>query len=229
GPQSDAALDVIEARAARLGAPLLVHGQQWHVTTERERLIVQDEDGLCDLPLPALRGPHQIVNAGAAIAALRALGVGEAGLEAAMTDAVWPARMQRLDDHPLHRLAPQAELWLDGGHNSAAGQAIAATLAALPPRKTVLVCGMLDTKDIGGFLRPLAAHAARLVAVSIPGEARTLPADVTAQAARAAGMQATTDESVERAVGQIAQAHPRARILLCGSLYLAGSILRMGD
>ncbi|WP_092885267.1 bifunctional folylpolyglutamate synthase/dihydrofolate synthase [Roseicitreum antarcticum] len=226
GPQIEVALEVIEARAARVGAPLLVHGQHWHVWAERGRLIFQDEGGLMDLPLPNLPGPHQIQNAGAAIAALRHLGMDEDAVEAAVTRAYWPARMQRLRNGPLTAAAPGVELWLDGGHNPAAGIAIAETLAALPERPTYLICGMLNTKDIAGFLRPLAGLALKLHAVSIPGEAATLPADVTADAARAQGIEAMTADSVAQALDRIVAADPRARVLICGSLYLAGAVLR---
>lgn len=226
GPQPDEALEVIEAIAARHGAPLLAQGQHWHVTEERGRLIYQDETGLLDLPLPNLPGAHQIENAGAALTALRHLHMDDAAYEAAVTRAFWPARMQRLQTGPLIDAAPHAELWLDGGHNPAAGQALARHLATLPARPTYLVCGMLNTKDIAGYLTPLAAHATALTALSIPGEANTLPAEVTAQAARAAGLSATTAESALAAVTAIAQTCPEARILICGSLYLAGGILR---
>ncbi|SEN20616.1 bifunctional folylpolyglutamate synthase/dihydrofolate synthase [Palleronia pelagia] len=226
GRQAEPALEVIEARAARLGAPLQVHGQHWHVAPERDGLVFQDETGLLDLPRPALAGPHQLENAGIAIAALRALGLTEPACAAAMTDATWPARMQRLRHGPLVDAAPGAEILLDGGHNPAAGAAIAATLAALPPRGTHLVCGMLNTKDIAGYLRPLARHADSLTAVSIPGEANTLPADRTAEVARGVGLAATTADSVLDAVRAIAAQDPHARILVCGSLYLAGRVLR---
>lgn len=226
GPQSDEGLAVIESRAARLGAPLLVHGQHWHITAERGRMVYQDETGLLDLPLPNLPGPHQIQNAGAAIAALRHLGLDAAVCEAAVTRAVWPARMQRLRQGPLVEAAPKAELWLDGGHNPAGGEALAATLALMPERPTHLVCGMLNTKDIGGYLRPLARHAASLTAVSIPGEMNTLPAEDTEAAALTAGMAARKADSVLHAVRQIAESDPQARILICGSLYLAGQVLR---
>lgn len=226
GPQEDAALDVIETRAARLGAPLLVHGQHWHVTTERGRLVFQDETGLLDLPLPNLPGPHQIQNAGAALAALRHLGASETACEAAVTRAFWPARMQRLRQGPLVDLAPGVELWLDGGHNPAGGEAIAATLAAMSARPTFAICGMLNTKDIGGYLRPLAPHLAELHAVSIPGEKNTLPAEVTAEAARKAGIVAAEAESVGAALAGIADRNPQARVLICGSLYLAGTVLK---
>lgn len=224
GPQQDEALEVIEARAARLGAPIIAHGQHWHVTTERERLIFQDETGLLDLPLPALAGPHQIQNAGTALAALRTLGAGDA--DAAMTDAIWPARMQKLRQGPLAQAAPDAELWLDGGHNPHAARAIAATLDTLPKRPTYLICGMLNTKDVTGYMAPLVPWVERLTSVSIPGQVATLSADETASAARSVGLSADIADSVDAALAQIIAEDPTARILMCGSLYLAGEILK---
>ncbi|MDO9638153.1 MAG: folylpolyglutamate synthase/dihydrofolate synthase family protein [Pseudotabrizicola sp.] len=226
GPQSPEGLAVIEARAARMGAPLLAYGQHWHVSEDRNHLIFQDETGLLELPLPNLPGPHQIQNAGAAIAALRALGRDEAACEAAVTRAVWPARMQRLRHGPLVDMAPDVELWLDGGHNPAGGQAIAATLARMPTRPTFLICGMLNTKDVTGYMRPLAPHATQLYAVSIPNEKNTLPAETTRDAAISAGLPASAAASVADALSAISATHPAARVLICGSLYLAGAILR---
>lgn len=229
GPQPEDALDVIEDRARALGAPLLAHGQHWHVSEERGRLIFQDETGLLDLPLPNLPGAHQIENAGAALAALRHLKLGDAAFEEAVSQANWPARMQRLASGPLVDAANGAELWLDGGHNAAAGQALARHLASLPQRPTHLICGMLNTKDISGYLSPLADVAQTLTAVSIPGEVNTLPAETTAQASNAVGLSATSADSVVEAVHQITASSPDARILICGSLYLAGYILREND
>ncbi|WP_281972913.1 bifunctional folylpolyglutamate synthase/dihydrofolate synthase [Ruegeria faecimaris] len=226
GPQQDEALEVIEYTAARLGAPLLVHGQHWHVTEENGRLVYQDEIGLRDLPLPNLLGAHQIQNAGAAIAVLRHLELGDQAYEAAVTKAEWPARMQRLKSGPLVEQAAQAELWLDGGHNAAAGIALAEVLRKLPQSPTHLICGMLNTKDVTGYLAPLATQAQSLTAVSIPGEAATLSAEDTAQAADQVGMKADTAESVSAALQKITDQDPQARILICGSLYLAGNILR---
>jgi dihydrofolate synthase / folylpolyglutamate synthase len=226
GRQDDAALEVIEARAARLGAPVIAHGQHWHVWQERGRLVFQDETGLLDLPLPALIGAHQVDNAGMALAALSRLGFGEEACAAAMTDVTWPARMQRLRSGPLVAAAGGAELWLDGGHNPAAGEMLARVLAEMPPRPTHLICGMLNTKDVAGFMRPLAPHAATLTAVSIPGEAATLPADETARIAAQAGIESRTASNVISAIAAIAAADPGARMLICGSLYLAGQVLR---
>jgi dihydrofolate synthase/folylpolyglutamate synthase len=226
GPQHDDAMDVIERTAARIGAPLIAYGQHFHVSRERDRLIYQDETGLLDLPLPALPGPHQIQNAGAVLATLRHLGADETACEAALTNATWPARMQRLTTGPLvDRYAP-AELWLDGGHNPAAGKAIAATLDTLPNRPTHLVCGMLNTKDVRGFMDPLAAHAQTLTAITIPGEANTLPAQTTADSATSAGIAATTAPDIYAALDGIVASTPNARILICGSLYLAGHVMR---
>jgi dihydrofolate synthase/folylpolyglutamate synthase len=226
GPQHTEAMDVIEAKAARLGAPLLAYGQHWHVSSARDRLIYQDETGLLDLPLPVLRGPHQVMNAGAAIATLRHLGRDEAACQAAVTHAYWPARMEHLTSGALVEIAKPAELWLDGGHNPAAGRALAATLKAQSPRPTHLICGMLNTKDIDGYLQPLADVAASLTAVSIPDEINTVPAAQTALAAQRVGFQAKTAPDVATAIRQIVQDAPNARILICGSLYLAGHVMR---
>ncbi len=226
GPQLDEGLEVIERVAARNSAPVYAYGQQYHVGTERGRLIYQDERGLLDLPLPNLPGPHQIQNAGGSIAALRVLGFGEEACEAAVSRAFWPARMQHMKSGRLVDLAKPAELWLDGGHNPHAGRALAETLSALPDRPIHLICGMLNTKDIGGYLRPLAKIAKSLTALSIPGEMNTLPAEVTAEEARKAGFEATTAASVDDAITAITAKDPNARILICGSLYLAGHVLR---
>ena len=226
GPQPEDAAEVIEARAAKVGAPLIAHGQHWHVGEERGRLVYQDERGLLDLPLPNLPGAHQIENAGAALAALRELGLGERAAEAAVTRAFWPARMQRLREGPLVESAPGVELWLDGGHNASAGQAIGRHMATLPARETFLICGMLNTKDVTGYLAPLAPVTERLLAVSIPGEANTLSAAETVAAARNVGMAADEAASVTEALARIVAERPEARVLICGSLYLAGHVLR---
>ncbi len=226
GPQPEEAMEAIEARAAQLGVPLLAHGQHWHVWEERGRMVYQDETGLLDLPLPNLPGKHQLSNAGAALAALRHLGFGEEACEAAVTTADWPARMQRLTHGPLIAAAPQAEIWLDGGHNPAAGEALAEHIARMPRRPTHLVCGMLNTKDVSGYLRPLAAVADSLTAVSIPDAPATLEAEETARAARASGLRAHAVADLPAALAAITAEEPRARILICGSLYLAGTVLR---
>ena len=189
-------------------------------------MVFEDESGLLDLPLPNLRGPHQLANAGMAIAALRHLGLSEVAAQGAVTNAYWPARMQRLKTGPLVEAAPTAELWLDGGHNPAAGEALAETLKTLPERPTHLICGMLATKDVAGYLLPLASVAESLHAVAIPGEAATLPARDTAEASASVGLPTSIAQSVQDALNEIVNSDPAARILICGSLYLAGAVLR---
>lgn len=224
--QPDDAMEVIEARAEKLGAPMLVQGQHWDAWEEHGRLIYQDETGLLDLPPPALMGAHQFQNAGTAITALRHFGFGEDACEAVPTNVTWAARMQKLSHGPLIDAGPQAEFWLDGGHNAACAATLAETLTRLPKRPTHLICGMLNTKDISGYLEPLVPHTASLTAVSIPDEVNTLPAPVTAKAARDVGMHASEADSVMAAVQSILSKQADARILICGSLYLAGAILR---
>ena len=226
GPQEAAGLDVIEARATKLGVPLFIYGQHWHTSQEAGRMIYQDENGLLDLPLPSLLCAHQITNAGAAIAALRYFGKSSAACEAAVTRPEWPARMQRLRQGPLVDAAPEIELWLDGGHNPAGGQAIGATLAAMPKRPSYLICGMLNTKDIKAYLYPLASHIQALHAISIPNEINTLSAENTRDAAISVGMRATAEADVMAALNSIKAQDANARVLICGSLYLAGMILR---
>ncbi len=226
GPQQDAALEVIEDRAQRLGAPLFVYGQHWHVWEERGRLIFQDETGLLDLPMPALLGAHQVQNAGAALAALRLLNLGDTAYESAMTDVTWPARMQRLRHGPLIDAAPEAEIWLDGGHNPHAAAALVEALSRLPTRPTHMICGMLKTKDVAGYLRPLGQIAASFQTVSIPEQTATLSANETAEIARSTRIHAETAQSVDAALKTIVQTDPTARVLICGSLYLAGIVLR---
>jgi dihydrofolate synthase/folylpolyglutamate synthase len=226
GPQEDEALEVIERQAAKVGATLKVHGQHWHVWEENGRLMFQDEMGLWDLPMPKLIGAHQVQNAGAAIMALRMLGKSEDAAIDALLNAEWPARLQRLKTGPLVDAAGAAELWLDGGHNAAAGLALSEALERLLPRPLHMITGMLNTKDVSGYLKPLAKNALTLQGVSIPGEAATLSAQETVDAATSVGMDATVADTVAHAIANVTAKDPNARILICGSLYLAGNILR---
>jgi dihydrofolate synthase/folylpolyglutamate synthase len=236
GRQEPEALAVIERRAAVVGSPLLVHGRDWDAREEAGRLVVEirRDDGrrLLNLPLPTLPGVHQVDNAGLAVAAALCLpeaGLTEAEIAAGLASARWPARLQRLTRGPAAlALPPGCELWLDGGHNPAAGEALARTFAAqADPRPLHLVVGMLATKDLGAFLRPLARLAASLTAVPIPGEAAARDPAEVATAAREVGLAAVVAGSVEAAVREITRRETRPfRVLVCGSLHLAGELLR---
>ena len=233
--QTRDALAVIERQAARLNAPLKIAGEDWTATEERGRLVYQDEAGLLDLPAPKLYGRHQFENAGLAIAALRAIKpfkISPAAFEAGMVKADWPARLQRLAAGRLVDLAPAgSELWLDGGHNPDGGRAIAAALADLEERVSrplVLIVGMLANKDCAGFLSNFTGLARRMIAVPVPGAEKGLTAEAVADAARAIGLPATSRDNLDEAleVARKLDLDPPPRILITGSLYLAGEVLR---
>ena len=226
GPQEDEALNVIEARALEVGATCKIYGQHWHVWEENGRLIFQDENGLLDLPLPKLIGAHQVQNAGIALATLRYLGKDSSSYDGAMLNADWPARMQKLKNGPLITLAPDAEIWLDGGHNKAAGHALSEAISRLQSRKLFLIVGMLNTKDVMGYMQPLLNKSSDLYGVSITGEAATMSAQETVDIAKDVGFKAIVSENVESAIKDIVKYDHNARILICGSLYLAGNILK---
>jgi len=229
------ALAVIERQAAKLGVPLKIAGEDWTATEERGRLVYQDETGLLDLPPPKLYGRHQFENAGLAIAALRTINqftIPPAAYDAGMVKADWPARLHRLGHGALVDLAPAgSELWLDGGHNPDGARAIAAALADLEERVSrplVLIVGMLASKDCAGFLSNFAGLARRMIAVPVLGAEKGLSAEVVAKTARDIGISATSRDNLSEALEAVRKLDldPPPRILITGSLYLAGEVLR---
>ncbi len=229
------ALAVIERQATRLDAPVKIAGEDWTATEERGRLVYQDDDGLIDLPAPKLYGRHQFENAGLAIATLRAIPTVKMtpqAYENGMVKVEWPARMHRLSQGRLVELTPPgSELWLDGGHNPDGGRAIAAALADLEERVSrplVIIAGMLSTKDNAGFLRNFAGLARKLIAVPVPQAEKGVPAEMLSEAARQIGLSATSRDTVEEALAAAAKLEldPAPRILITGSLYLAGEVLK---
>jgi dihydrofolate synthase/folylpolyglutamate synthase len=232
GRQTEGPLAIITERAEDAGAPLHVAGQDWVAGEERGRLVYQDVKGLLDLPAPRLYGRHQFDNAGTAIAAIRAAGfkLPATAFEHGIVNAEWPARMQRLTTGTLASLTPpDSELWLDGGHNPEGGRIVAGTLADLEDRVSrplVLVVGMLATKDAEGFLRNFSGLARHLIAVPIHQE-KGLPPGVLAETARKVGLVVDVADNVAVALAAIARLNlsPAPRILITGSLYLAGEVL----
>ena len=231
GPQPPAALAVIEQRARAIGAPLSIHGRDWRALRVGSRLVVGIDGLTRDLPLPALFGCHQIDNAGLAVACAAALGdlaPDDRAIAEGLRTAEWPARLQRLTRGPLlERLPAATELWLDGGHNPAAGQALAASLNGADRQPLHLVVGMLNTKDETGFLRPLAPLARTIHTVPVPDAPASRDPIEAAAEARRLGLAATPAPDVASALAAIVGVEPEpARILVCGSLYLAGHVLR---
>jgi dihydrofolate synthase/folylpolyglutamate synthase len=232
--QAPEAMAVIEQNAKRMRAALHAAGQQWHVNVERGRLVYQDERGLMDLAAPRLFGRHQFDNAGLAIATLRALDRFKftiAEFETGIVGAEWPARMQRLTSGALVDLAPPGtELWLDGGHNADGGRVAAAALGDLEERVSrplVVISGMMANKDAGAFLANFAGLTRHIIAVPIPDRDNAMPPDRLADAARALGMRVETSSGIEAALRSLTRLTYEIppRILITGSLYLAGPVL----
>lgn len=227
------ALDVIERTGAKVRARLAISGEQWSAHEEASRLVYADENGLLDLPRPKLLGGHQIENAGCAIAALRFsehFRPPMHAFEAGMLNAEWPARMQRLGSGNLLAKLPEgSELWLDGGHNAGGGQAVAASLAELEervPKPLVLIVGMLNTKDAGGFLASFSGIAKHLIAVPVNSENARAPGEI-ATLAESVGLKAEASTSLNDALARIhtLELGSPPRVMITGSLYLAGQVL----
>ncbi len=229
GPQPEAAEAVIEARADELGAPLSRWQREWRCVAAGDRMHFAGMHWLLDLPPPSLAGAHQIANAGTAIACLeqlRDLPLTPKAVAQGLRQIDWPARLQRLTHGPLVETTPPGwELWLDGGHNPSAGAVLADFVAGWGDRPLYLVVGMLNTKDAAGFLRPLAPYAAALAGVTIPGEQNPHHAEAIATAARSVGIRASTAPSVEAALQEFRGHSAGGRVLICGSLHLAGTVL----
>jgi dihydrofolate synthase/folylpolyglutamate synthase len=229
------ALAAIEKQAARLGAPLRIAGEDFTATEERGRLVYQDDNGLLDLPPPRLYGRHQYENAGLAIATLRAqdrFKIPIAAYEIGISRAEWPARMNRLTHGALVDLAPaNSEVWLDGGHNPDGGRAVAAAFADLEERVSrplVMICGMLTSKDCEGFLRNFTGLARRMIAIPVPGVEKSMTTEALADCARGIGLSATSRDTIAEALEAVRKLDldPPPRVLITGSLYLAGEVLK---
>jgi dihydrofolate synthase / folylpolyglutamate synthase len=231
GPQPQDAEAVINQHAAAIGAPLYRWRREWHCEPAGAGMHYEGVRWRLDLPPPSLAGAHQVANAGAALACLEQLSgfdLPPAALAAGLRRIEWPARLQRLTQGPLPAMLPPGwELWLDGGHNPGAGAVLADAAADWCDRPLYLIVGMLNSKDAGGFLAPLAAHTRALHAVTIPGEENPHPAAQIAASARSLGVAAQESLSVEAALRAIIADHAEgpARILICGSLHLAGVVL----
>ncbi len=225
--QSEAVMAVIERRAAEVRSPLTVMGVDFDAWAERGGLVYQDQERFLDLPAPALSGPHQFDNAGLAVAAALELDLPEAAIAEGLKAVRWPARMQRLTAGPYAEKAQgfDAELWLDGGHNPHAGRALARTLAerqARAPRPLALIVAMLANKDAGGFFEALKGIEAQVFTVGFDGSAADPAALAAVAQGRGFGAMAagSVDEALDRALALGA-----GRVVICGSLYLAGEVL----
>ena len=226
GAQAPEAAEAIARIAADRVAPLLARGRDWRCDLRTDGMHYADARGALDLPPPALPGPHQAENAGIAIAALRAWNpawLTDLAIARGVASAQWPARMQRLHGALAASMPAGFELWLDGGHNAGAGEALAAHLPSWRDRPLHLVVGMKKGKASEAFLRPLIPFATSLHAVAEPGQHLAMPVeDIVAASGGVAGPGPTVAE----ALAKIARDQPPGRVLVCGSLYLAGEVLK---
>ncbi|MBB2179510.1 bifunctional folylpolyglutamate synthase/dihydrofolate synthase [Gluconacetobacter tumulicola] len=224
GYQAPEVMAVLCDRATECGARLLVRDVDWEIAPVPGGLRYADAQGVLDLPVPGLPGPHQVDNAGLAVAALRASGLAVPDAAwAGIARTEWPARLQRLDGALAALLPPGWELWLDGGHNPGAGHALADMLAGWSDRPVHLVVGMKQTKDATGFLAPLLERAASVQAVAEPGQHLALPVEAIVAASSGRAIPGLT---VRAALARLAEgADGPGRVVICGSLYLAGVVL----
>ncbi|KKJ77257.1 folylpolyglutamate synthase [Kiloniella litopenaei] len=230
GKQPKAALDVIKARATEIGAELYIEGEDWTVTPDTDGFLFSGRNGEERYPNPNLLGEHQVENAALAVAATDILAssfdLKTDTIKEGLTKAYWPGRMQRLTTGLLPDLLPEGcELWLDGGHNESAGLALATILKTWQDKPVHIIYGMLNTKAATDYLRPLAPLGSSLRAIEIPFEAASLSAEEAAAHAVEAGFDAQACASAQQAVEEILAREEPGRILICGSLYLAGHIL----
>lgn len=234
-PQDEHALAMIAIEAEAAGAPLFRAGVEYMAFCEGGRLVYQDDAGLIDLPLPRLAGAHQVENAGLAVAILRraAIQVSVGAIESGLTQIEWPARLQRLRSGPLVDAAPPgSDIWLDGGHNPEAGAAIAQTLAEFEdrdPRPLVLISAMLTTKAPDGYFRPFAGLARRAMTVPVPDSDAGYDPERLAAIAMEADVPAAPFKTVRAALEWLCddfREKTAPRILIGGSLYLAGDVLK---
>lgn len=232
-PQHQAVADILDAVAAQNNTNVQLGGRDWSCSRERDGMVFQDLSGLLDLPAPRLQGPHQITNAGTALAAARQFGLSTSALQQGLATADWPARLQRLTRGPLvdaiHQQAPQAEIWLDGGHNAAAAQSLASWLmteTAQKGGKTTLLCGLLNTKSADSFFDAFADLAdIQILTTTIPDQENSQEGMSLARASRR--QNSLGFDTPFAAIARIAPS--TERLVICGSLYLAGWVLRQAS
>jgi len=233
-PQPGEVTKAIVAIGKSVGAPLFLPERDWSSDAGPPQTVTLGESRV-ELGRHALPGAHQETNAAVAAAAavlLNDSAVGADAIRRGIATATWPARLQKLGPGPLRNLLQKdAELWLDGGHNEAAATAQAQWIADQEGdgRTTYAVVGMMQAKNPATFLTNLHAGVSTVWCVSIPGEEKALAAEDLADLAKGVGFVAHPADSVATALVQIAQENPRARVLICGSLYLAGTVLSAND
>lgn len=238
GRQQDEARDTIEEVARKNNASIMIAGQDFDAYRDATGFVYQDEEGLLDLPLAKLAGEHQLDNAALAMAAIRLakIEVTPDAFAQGMLKVTWPGRLERLPDGKITKnFGDQADIWIDGGHNPSAGEAIAAELIrqnAGTNRNTLLICGMINTKEPFGYFKPFEMLGAEVFTVPVAMSEAGIPPKELAEIANSAGLETHSFGSLDEAIAQAAKQHkntPDMRILFCGSLYMVGEVLGMNE
>lgn len=232
-PQPAEASQVIDRIGDEIGALPFRAGREWSYEPTAGGFVYRSQKTTLSLPRPALAGPHQIVNAATAVACIEQcsqFSVAEKDIELGLSSMRWPGRFELLPDGPLRRrLPPDWEVWLDAGHNAAAGDALAVALRQINadrPQPLHIIFGMLKDKDPAAFLNPFTALADSVTVVPLAGEPRSLDPQVSATVLTGAGMVAGWAPSLEAALDALVQTPGGARVLVCGSHVLVGAALR---
>lgn len=238
GMQQDEARETIEEVARKNAAPTQIAGQDFDFYRDATGFVFQDEEGLMDLPLPKLAGEHQLANAALSIAAIKSANI-EVSPEAyakGMLSVSWPGRLEKLPSGKItNQLSDHSGIWIDGGHNPSAGEAIAAELRrqdGMASHKTLLVCGMINTKEPFGYFKPFEALGAEVFAIPVAMSEASIAPETLAEVARSAGLTTQCFASLQAAISEVAarlKQTPDMRILFCGSLYMVGEVLELNE
>lgn len=224
--QDEEAREVIMEHATKCNLPVSCYGQDWMAFAEHGRLVVQHPDGLMDLPMPGLVGAHQIVNAGTAVMAAYHLGIPELVIGKGLQEPDWPARLQKLTTGKLVDMAG-GEVWLDGGHNQAAAEALAVWISeyfSSTDKTVTLICGLMATKHAENWLKSYSESCVELHCITIPEQPNSYTANDLADQAQGVGLKAQAFSTLETAITAA-----QGDILICGSLYLSGYVLAEND
>ena len=231
--QEKVALQILKRRTKALDCPTIIQNEDFQVEESNSSLLFSDSKKVIPLPKPKLEGPHQIANAGVAISALLELGCSQKCLNDAMQKVYWPGRLQRISQGNLSpsNLGFEAELFLDGGHNSSAGNAIADWIKQLKPSTFFLILGMMQNKDLEGFLKPLKSSIYKLIAVKIPEEINAREPENIVETSTKLHIPSKSANSIEHALNdvKIEDSILPKRILITGSLYLVGKYLKLNS
>ncbi len=238
GCQQDEARKTIEEVARKNGSSIVIAGQDFDAYRDATGFVYQDEDGLLDLPLPKLSGEHQLDNAALAMAAIRLaqIKISPEAFAEGMLNVTWPGRLEKLPVGKISEmLSPDADIWIDGGHNPSAGEAISSELQrqnAGTQRKTLMICGMINTKEPFGYFKPFEKLDAEVFAIPVAMSEAGIPPEELAKVAKSAGLKTQSFASLEDAIMEASQylkETPDMRVLFCGSLYMVGEVLDLNE